>query len=186
MDKTLLIAIVGAESTGKTMLAQALAARIAQLTGLRTAWVPEVLRAWCNEHGRTPRADEQHGIAGAQTAAIEHAATHNEVLVCDTTPLMTAVYSRLLFHDTSLDVAAVRAHRGMALTLLTALDIEWASDGLQRDGPQVRAPVDACLRELMAANGIGFTVVSGQGQARVDTALSAVKTLLLAYNRGTP
>ena len=109
MDKTLRIAIVGAESTGKTTLAQALAKHIAQLTGLRSAWVPEVLRAWCDEHGRTPRADEQHGLALAQTAAIEHAAAHNDVLVCDTTALMTAVYSRLLFHDTSLEVTAVQA-----------------------------------------------------------------------------
>ena len=185
MDKILRIAIVGAESTGKTTLAQALALRIAQSTGLRTAWVPEVLRAWCDEHARTPRADEQHGIAQAQTAAIEQAATHNDVLVCDTTALMTAVYSRLLFHDTSLDATAVQAHRGMALTLLTALDIEWASDGLQRDGPQVRAPVDACLRELMATHGIGWTVVGGQGQARVEAALSAVMPLLLNLRHGT-
>ena len=41
------LAIVGAESTGKTVLARALAERLAPLTGLRCAWVGEWLREWC-------------------------------------------------------------------------------------------------------------------------------------------
>ena len=72
----------------------------------------------------------------------------------------------------------------MAITLLTALDIEWASDGLQRDGAHVREPVDACLRTLMATHGIGYTVVSGQGQARLDAALSAAMPLISAFKHG--
>ena len=45
------IAMVGAESTGKTTLAAALAARLAQAPGLRVAWVAEVLREWCDARG---------------------------------------------------------------------------------------------------------------------------------------
>ena len=54
-ENTLRIAIVGAESTGKTTLAAALAPRIAAETGLKVAWVPELLRDWCNHVGRTPQ-----------------------------------------------------------------------------------------------------------------------------------
>ena len=61
--RTLRVAIVGAESTGKTTLAHALAQRLAADTGLRTTWVPEHLRAWCSERGRTPRPGEQPAIA---------------------------------------------------------------------------------------------------------------------------
>jgi len=172
------IAIVGAESTGKTALAQALAARLAAATGLRVSWVPEWLRQWCAAQGRTPQAHEQAGIAQAQHARVEAAAAVHDIVVCDTTALMTAVYSRHGFGDRALDGKAAALHRGMALTLLTALDLPWQPDGLQRDGPHVRAPVDTMLRELMLAHRLPWTVVAGQGPARLDAALAAVRPLL--------
>jgi nicotinamide riboside kinase len=177
-EPALRIAIVGAESTGKTALAQALAARIGPLTGLRCTWVGEHLRAWCDAHGRTPRPDEQSGIAATQQAWIDAAADTHDVVVCDTTPLMTAVYSDWLFNDQHLHADAVAWQRQCQITLLTALDIAWQPDGLQRDGPQVRVPVDSRVRSLLIQHGLPWALVAGQGQARVDAALDAVAPLL--------
>ena len=102
-------------------------------------------------------------------------------MVCDTTALMTAVYSRIVFQDRSLDEHAALLHRRrVALTLLTAIDLPWVADDHQREGPQVREPVDNALRELMQLQGIDFAVVSGHGTARVDHALAAVAPLLRA------
>jgi hypothetical protein len=61
----------------------------------------------------------------------------------------------------------------VALTLLTALDLPWVADGLQRDGPQVREPVDDTLRELLLAHALPFAVVGGQAEQRVAQALAA-------------
>ena len=174
----LLIAIVGAESTGKSALAQDLTLRLTEATGLRCAWVPELLRAWCVAAGRTPQADEQHAIAVAQTAQIDAAATLHDVVICDTTALMTAVYSQYLFSDNSLLVDAQAFHRRCALTLLTALDLPWMADGLQRDGPQVRGPVDALIRAALLSAGLGWAVVAGAGAARVEAALNAATPML--------
>ncbi len=178
MGRALMIAIVGAESTGKTTLAEALAPRLAQLSGLKVCWVPEVLRDWCDQQGRTPRADEQATIAEAQHQRIDTAAADHEVVICDTTALMTAVYSRLIFGDRALDARALTLHRRMSLTLLTALDLPWVADGLQRDGPQVRAPVDALLREWLMAHGVPWSVVGGSGRMRLERAVDAVAPLL--------
>ena len=172
------IALLGAESTGKTTLARALAERLAQETGQRATWVPEVLREWCEAAGRTPRADEQRAIAQAQHARIEEAASAHALVVCDTTALMTAVYSRLVFGDRSLDAWAVQAHARVSLTLLTALDLPWVADGLQRDGPQVQQPVDAALQELLHAHALPWVRVAGHGPARLETAWAAVRPLL--------
>lgn len=172
------IAIVGAESTGKTTLAAALAQALSHGSGLRVAWVPEVLREWCEQQGRTPQAHEQAAILHSQQARMDAAALGHEVVVCDTTPLMTAVYSRLVFGDASLDTMAVQLHRRVALTLLTALDLPWVADGHQRDGPQVREPVDTLLRSLLESNGLPYAVVGGAGPARVAQALAAVAPLL--------
>jgi nicotinamide riboside kinase len=175
----LVIAVVGAESTGKTTLAAALAGRIAADTGLACTHVDEHLRHWCVAAGRTPRVDEQRAIAETTQQRIAEAATSHEVVVADTTALMIAVYSRLVFGDRSLDAWAGAAHKAsVAATLVTALDLPWVPDGLQRDGPHVRAPVDAMLRELLAAHGIGWSLVSGLGDARLASALDAATPLL--------
>ncbi len=178
------IAIVGAESTGKTTLAAALAGRLrAELagTGGTVAWVPELLREWCDATGRTPLAHEQGAILRAQHERIAAAAAAHDWVVCDTTALMTAVYSTLVFGDDSLQARAAELHaRTAAATLLTALDLPWVPDGHQRDGPQVREPVDTLLRALMQRHGIGYGVVSGSGERRVQQALEAVRPLLRA------
>jgi nicotinamide riboside kinase len=173
------IALVGAESTGKTTLARGLAEALRARTGQRVAWVPEVLRQWCDANGRTPLAHEQAPIMRAQHERIGEAATSHDWVVCDTTALMTAVYSRQVFGDRTLDERAATLHRRhISLTLLTALDLPWVSDGLQREGPQVREPVDAALRELMLREGIAFGVVGGTGDERLTRALAAVQPLL--------
>lgn len=176
---TIVVALLGAESTGKTTLAAALAARLAAETGLRCTWVAETLREWCDRQGRTPRAHEQAGIAQAQHERIRAAAASHDVVVCDTTALMTAVYSRLIFADESLVAAAVDLHRTQVdLSLLTALDLPWEADGHQRDGPQVRQPVDRALRELLDVHRLPWALVSGRGPQRLDSALDALAPLL--------
>ena len=173
------LALVGAESTGKSTLAQTLHMALAEHTGLATTWVPEVLREWCDAAGRTPHEDEQRGIAEEQARRIAVACARHDVVVCDTTPLMTAVYHHQVFGSRALDAMAVQWQREhCSLTLLTALDLPWQADGLQRDGPQVRAPVDAALREFLLDHSLPFAVVTGQGEQRLACALDAVSPLL--------
>ena len=166
------IAVLGAESTGKTELARALTRRLTQRSIVATL-VPEYLREWCEREGRTPRPDEQAAIAAEQTRRIAEAARQG-VAVADTTSLMTAVYSDMLFDDASLYADALAAQRGYALTLLTALDLPWVADGLQRDGPHVREPVDALVRAALRRAGVSYGVVHGRGDERLANAWSAL------------
>lgn len=176
-----MVALLGAESTGKTLLTQALAAHW-RAQGLRVMVVPEVLRAWCDQAGRTPRADEQLAIAQEQArrAELAHRSAVDWVLV-DTTPLMTAVYSDLLFGDDSLYPFALRHHQLYSDTLVTGLDLPWVADG-QRDGPHARTPVDRLLRQALAKAAVEYRVIYGQGAARRVHALRA----LAASDAGAP
>ena len=180
IEPPLRVAIVGAESTGKSDLARALAQALAREFDLRCQVVDETLRDWCNDHGRTPRADEQMGIAleHARHIAAASASTDVDVVLCDTTPLMVAVYSDLLFDDRALDPVARDCQQRMDITLLTSLDLPWVADGLQRDGPHVRGPVDARVRARLHAWGVSWSLVSGTGPARVAGALDALRPLL--------
>jgi nicotinamide riboside kinase len=171
------IAIVGAESTGKTTLARELAAALA-VDGDRVAHVDEALREFCLQHNRTPRADEQAAIARAQSHRIEQAARTHALVVADTSALMVAIYSQLLFDDRSLLAEALAAQARYRVTLLTALDLPWVADGFIRDGAHVRAPVDALLRDALQGAGVPYAVVCGNGEQRLHNAQRAVAAAL--------
>lgn len=167
------IGLVGAECTGKTDLARALARATDGL------WVPEYLRAFCDDRGRTPRREEQALIMETQhvhiTAALAQAQFEGRPFVfCDTTALMTAIYSRYVFSDASLAPRARLLHRQCDRTLLCAPDLPWQADGIQRDSPEARASVDQLLREELAFMGIDAWPVAGVGTARLEAALSGI------------
>jgi HTH-type transcriptional regulator, transcriptional repressor of NAD biosynthesis genes len=167
------IAILGAESTGKTVLTQALATHW-RAAGQSVTVVAEVLREWCDHAGRTPYPHEQQAIAQEQarrTLAAEQ--SHVDVVLVDTTPLMTAIYSHLLFQDPSLYAFALSHHHIYHQTLLMGLDLPWVADGIQRDSPAAQAPVDALVRQALGHAGMAFQIIYGTGESRLHHALRA-------------
>ena len=167
------IALLGAESTGKTRLCAELAHWL-RSQGRSVAVVPEVLREWCMREGRTPRPQEQLPIAQEQERRVDQAAATAQIVISDTTSLMVAIYSAMLFGDGTLYRFALQRQRGYDVTLLTGLDLPWVADGLQRDGPHVREPVDALVREALARADVPFRTVYGRGEERLANALAAI------------
>lgn len=166
------LALLGAECTGKTTLARAILARF-ETTGEPVHWVPEALRDWCDEHGRTPQAHEQLAIAQAQIVRVD-SAPGSDLLLVDTTPLMTAIYSDLLFGDQSLYAMALAHQRSYQLTLLLQPDIPWVADPGQRDGPQARLSVHARLLRVLNESGLPYCLIGGHGPRRTEQAVSAL------------
>ena len=170
-------ALVGAESTGKSQLGLALLDHLNAQTRLRCALVGEYLREWCDREGRTPRPAEQRAIAHEQWRRAEAAAVAHDVVIHDTTPLMTAVYSEQLFDDASLYPFALDVQARTDATLPMALDLPWVADG-QRDGPHAQQPTDRLLRRALRDAGLGYSLVSGTGPERLQQALNALGPLL--------
>lgn len=164
------IAILGAESSGKSTLAAALAEHY------HTLWVPEYLREFVDTHGRVPREEDQYGIALTQKQREDAAALRAaRYLFCDTTPLMTALYSKVYWGRVDAQLAQLDSVHDYALTLVTAPDGPWVPDGLQRESEAVRQSVHALVLANLRARGIAHTVVSGSPAQRMDqvTALLA-------------
>jgi nicotinamide riboside kinase len=170
------ICLLGAESTGKTTLVHELAAHL-NAQGRSARVVEEYLREWCGREGRTPRPEEQMAIAQEQEARVEAAAAEAEFVLADTSALMVAIYSAILFEDGTLYRFALERQQAYDVTLLTGLDLPWVADGLQRDGPHVREPVDALVREALHKAGVPYRVVYGSGPERLTNALIALKQL---------
>ena len=163
------IAILGAENTGKSHLAQALASHF-ERQGWQTHRVNEYLREWCDQHQRTPQQHEQAFIMQAQMALISQA-PDDAIVIADTTPLSTAVYNQLLFQDLSLHDLALAHQQQFDVTLLTGLDLPWNADGRQRYGPHVREDMDTAIRALLTKGAVAYQVVYGHGHDRLKNAL---------------
>ncbi|MET0321589.1 MAG: ATP-binding protein [Duganella sp.] len=158
------VAILGTASSGKTTLAAALAASYG------TVWVPEYLREFVDAEARIPVAADQIHIARTQRAREDAAmAQAVDYLFCDTTPLMTAVYSRHYFGgiDDQLALLADFHSQDYAVTLVTAPDIPWVADGLQRESEQVSVTINAMLMAELDQRGIAYLLVAGDPEERL-------------------
>lgn len=166
------IAILGAESSGKSTLALALAERY------RTCWVPEYLREFVETGGRVPVSGDQYAIAATQVQREDAAALQAQgYLFCDTTPLMTAIYSDYYFDGADAPLAALVAARHYDLTVVTAPDSPWVADGLQRDSDEVRQRIHQMLLDELARRRIPCLLVSGALEQRVAQVASALADL---------
>jgi nicotinamide riboside kinase len=170
------VAIIGAECVGKTELAQRLA------DSLPGRWIPEYLREFCDRMQRTPAPREQWHILAEQQRREEEAlalarASGLRWVLADSAPLLTAVYSELLFADVSLYEQALAHHARYDATLLLLPDLPWVADGIQRDGPAVREASHALLLARLAQFGLRYAPVAGSGGTRIATALAALQGL---------
>jgi HTH-type transcriptional repressor of NAD biosynthesis genes len=173
MAQPLKIAVLGAECSGKSSLVTALQAHW-QARGAIVVVAQEILRQWCDQHKRTPLAHEQKAIAQAQAELAENT-TDADYLIADTSPLMTAIYSDVLFQDPSLYPFALSHQRIYQHTLVAGLDLPWQADGILRDGPAMRERIDARLREVLQREGLAFSMVYGQGPQRLAGALAVLE-----------
>ncbi len=167
------IAILGPESTGKSTLARNLA------SAFNTTY------AW--EHAR-PLLDLKQGrcdppdielIARSQLALEETMARRaNRVLLCDTTLLLTKVWSEVLFGACPPWIAHA-AQRRYDLTLLLDVDVPWVDD-TQRyfpDQPQREAFFNLCRSELDRL-GHKYFIIRGDYASRTATAIDAIRETL--------
>ena len=158
------ISVFGPESTGKSTLARALAAE------LDTICVPEFARAYLESRGGVLSRDDLAVIRDGQ-AALEDALARdaNRALVCDTDPLLTAVWSEAMF-AAPLEVSP----RGYDLTLLCDVDVAWVADPV-RYLPDDRAVFFARCEAALRRAGRPYRIIRGQREARLAAAREALR-----------
>lgn len=156
------VAVLGAESSGKSTLCEALACHYG------TVWVPEYLREFVDTRGRVPFESDQYPIASTQRVRENEAAARAQrFLFCDTTPLMTALYSRQYWNRVDPQLARLDSRHDYAWTLVTAPDSPWEPDGLQRESEEVRQKVHRMLVETLEARAIPYVLLEGSLAQRI-------------------
>jgi NadR type nicotinamide-nucleotide adenylyltransferase len=167
------VRILGAESTGTTTLAQALAER------LQTAWVPEYGRAYWEGRQHQPGAwdgDEFRHVAQAQLAAEDALARRaNQVLICDTDALATHAWRRSFLGEYDPAIAALADARTYALTILTVPDFPFVQDGT-REEPR-REVMHRWFTELLDERRLLYLPAKGPPERRLEVAAKAIEPL---------
>jgi len=167
------VTLLGAESTGKTTLAEALAAHY------ETVWAPEYLRAFVDEKGALPTLSDTPAIVRGHLAREDALMPRaNRVLFLDTDLVATCVYSRYYFGACPAWVARLSYERSADLYLLTDTDIPWVPDPGQRDGPAVRDELQAWFLDELEMRAVPYLRVSGALDRRMEAAVRAVDAVL--------
>ncbi len=162
------IVLHGPESTGKTVLAETLAARFGGVA------VPEYGRAYCELHGVDCDADDLLNIAAGQDAAIDAAGRETSgLIVSDTDALLTDVWSRMMLGESCFKAAPPRVSG--ALYLLTDIDTPFIQDALRVYGDEAsRRRFFALAKAALEQHGVEFVTISGAWAQREAAGIQAV------------
>jgi NadR type nicotinamide-nucleotide adenylyltransferase len=165
------VAVLGAESSGKSVLAAELAERF------RTTFVQEYGRehtAPMKTVSEEIRPEDFLAIAAEHARRIDAAAGDaNRILIVDTEALTTAVWSEWYLGSCAPDLWKWVDRQRLDHYLLLAPDLAWEDDGT-REFPSRRVAFFHRLREELERRAWPYLLIEGDGAVRVERAVEAL------------
>jgi NadR type nicotinamide-nucleotide adenylyltransferase len=168
--KPLKIAIVGAESTGKSSLAAALAAHY------NTCFVAESARVFLEKtNGNYTEADLIKFAQAQLHAENETMQKANTILFCDTDISNIRIWSEIKYGRCALDLLNLNVAARYDAALLCNIDLPWQADTLRENPDEdMRKKLHLMYLDDLVVNEVRFGVVSGAGEDRVRMAIGIV------------
>ncbi|MCC3344271.1 AAA family ATPase [Psychrobacter sanguinis] len=169
------VAILGAESTGKTTLCQDLAYYF------DTHYTIEFMRPYLQQKWdltQTPcEWQDLMPIAEGQMAEENAKAQQaNRYLFCDTTLFELMVYAYWYYDKCPQPIEAAANNHRYDLILLTEVDVPWEADDL-RDAPHQRHEISQAFEQALTAHHRPFKKIGGNREQRVNTVTQYLNTL---------
>jgi len=118
------VCLIGPECTGKTTLAEELAAHFG------APWVPEFAREYAQRVARELTADDVEPIARGELALI-NSAPNEGLIILDTDLISTVVYARHYYSGCPVWIEREAQKRKADLYLLLDIDLPWVPDSLR-------------------------------------------------------
>lgn len=162
------VTLFGPESTGKTTTGLEL------MKFFNTTLMPEYGRIYTEFFGPELELGDLRTIADAHLASLTAAApTCGHIIIEDTDPVMTAVWSDMLFGQRDEWFDSFSAYPD--LYLLFDVDIPWVDDGTRyfKNDVDRRHFFDLCEQELKR-RGVPYRIIRGRGYERYRAARDAI------------
>jgi NadR type nicotinamide-nucleotide adenylyltransferase len=160
----------GAESTGKSVLAQ----KVGDRYGCPV--VPEYGRAYAEAHGTAVTMAGLLAIAREQDRLMrEAAAAAPPLLILDTDPLMTAAWAQMLFGEVPEELLA---YPKAELYLLFDPDVPWVPDGTRMFGTAAeRTRFEEVAEDMLLRTGVSYRTIRGGWDERESQTVAAIEAL---------
>jgi NadR type nicotinamide-nucleotide adenylyltransferase len=171
------VCLLGAESTGKTTMAAALAERF------ETVWVPEYGRGY-TEEGREPGAPWRsielvHIVRIQGWLEGELGSQAKRLLVCDTDAFTTSVFHDVLVGGPQpAELRDAVARERYDLFLLCGTDVPFVQDGWRDERARTRLEMHERYRRFLEERHERWLLLEGDHETRLATASAAVDALL--------
>ena len=175
------ICVLGAESTGTTTMAMALADHY------HTTWVPEYGREYseikmAKDYTGEWESEEFVHIALEQSRREDEAARiANRVLICDTDPFATTLWHLRYLGRRNPEVEEIACARYYSSYLLTGDEIPFVQDGF-RDGEQIRHAMHQQFVAELTASKRRWILLCGSHRDRLAQAVSLIDVILAPKN----
>ena len=167
------IVITGAESTGKTTLARALAERYGE------PWTKEFVRDYVDRLGHTLQQTNLEPIAQGQFALEDKGLKQAQRLVFHDTNILSSIIYAKHYFGTTLDWVDKRfQERTYNLYLLCMPDIPWETDGKQRESPKARAQLHKIFKAKLDSLQLPYIEIGGSKEKRLKRAVEALGKLI--------
>lgn len=170
------VCIVGAESTGTTTMAKALAEHY------KTVWVPEFGRLYSEgklSQNSKWKTEEFVYIAKQQNKLeVELGRVANGILICDTDSFATTLWHERYMGFISKKVDKLSEGRKYDLYFLTDIDIPFVQDGT-RDGEHIRHSMHERFKQKLKKRNKKYIVLSGSHEDRLRKAIVECDKLLI-------
>lgn len=169
------IAVIGAESTGKSELCKALALHF------DSYWCPEYAREYLQENGKNYSLQDLQKIAEGQIKLEEKyiaqsLSQQKEFLFIDTEMYNLKVWYEYVFNQCPFFILEEIVHRKYDYYLFTNIDLPWQKDDL-REYPdlEIRQQLFHTYQDILINQNTGWHLVSGQGEERVKRAIAVIE-----------
>lgn len=164
--------LTGPESTGKSLLAEALAGYF------RGSSIPEYAREHIAALGRPYTEQDVLEIARVQYSQYNESEQAGSPVFYDTWLVITKIWLKVVFDATHDWIDGALRNSSIDLYLLCYPDIPWEPDPLRENGGAMRDKLYEMYRQTLEEFDLPYRIITGTGEDRINNAIFAVQEFI--------
>jgi NadR type nicotinamide-nucleotide adenylyltransferase len=175
MKQPFKIVLTGAESTGKSTLAQALSHHY------QTIWVPEIARVYIENLSNKYTYNDIENIARMQIETEKKIDPAHQIIIFDTWLIITKVWFDFVYgkHPNWLHDEICKSK--IDLFLVCDIDMPWTEDPVRENGGENRKILHKTYINELKTYNFEYRIVNGQNSERLANAIKHIDDKILNY-----